>query len=223
MRILVVDDEQEMASLVARGLAAEDHEVRTAADGVSALTLLREDPVDVAVLDVMMPGMDGFELCRWIKRDDPRTVVILLTARDAVDDRVRGLDEGADDYLVKPFSMAELAARIRAIQRRDALAPASRTVRGEVELDLLRGAAVLRGRPLALSRTEFDLLRVLLGEEEVVPRTRLLEEVWGTATGIDPNVLDQYVSYLRRKLASHGAGARISTVRGVGYRWEEQA
>lgn len=219
MRVLVVDDEAEMAALIERGLASEGHTVSVAANGIDALSLTLEQTFDVAVLDVMMPGMTGFEVCRWLKAKDPRMVVILLTARDQVDDRVYGLDQGADDYMIKPFAMAELSARIQAIHRRDVLAPPARISAGEIELDLFRHRAEVGGADLPLSRTEFDVLRTLAScHDEVVPRSLLLEEVWGSSDHIDPNVLDQYVSYLRRKLAAKRADMRIETIRGVGYR-----
>ncbi len=219
MRILVVDDEVEMAALVARGLSGEGYEVHTAHNGLEALSLAHERSFDAAVLDVMMPGMTGFELCRWLKRNLPQIMVVLLTARDAVDDRIRGLDDGADDYLVKPFAMAELTARIRAIHRRDALSPQTHISLGDIDLDLFDHHAEIDGRPMPLSRTEFDVLRALvLAQGEVVPRPHLLEVVWGSSANIDPNVLDQYVSYLRRKLRGRHADCRIETVRGVGYR-----
>lgn len=222
MRILVVDDETEMAALVARGLSAAGHEVLTAHDGLEALSLAHEHTFDAAVLDVMMPGMTGFELCRWLKGSDPQIMVVLLTARDAVDDRIRGLDEGADDYLVKPFAMAELTARIRAIHRRDTLTPQTHISFGSIDLDLFSHQAEVDRRSLPLSRTEFDVLRTLVqAEGDVVPRLRLFEAVWGSAANIDPNILDQYVSYLRRKLREKDADCRISTVRGVGYRLEK--
>lgn len=224
MRILVVDDETEMAALVARGLSAEGHEVDIAHDGLEALSLAHERAFDAAVLDVMMPGMTGFELCRWLKGSDPQIMVVLLTARDAVDDRIRGLDEGADDYLVKPFAMAELTARIRAIHRRDVLTPQTHISFGPIDLNLFAHEVEVDRRPLPLSRTEFDVLRALVqAEGEVVARPRLLEAVWGTAANIDPNILDQYVSYLRRKLREKSADCRITTVRGVGYRLEKIA
>lgn len=219
MRILVVDDETEMAALVARGLFGEGHEAATAHSGLEALSLAHETNFDAAILDVMMPGMSGFELCRWLKRKDPQTMVILLTARDAVDDRIRGLDEGADDYLVKPFAMAELTARIRAIHRRDVLSPQTRISMGNVELDLFKHEVAVDRRRMALSRTEFDVLRTLIiAEGEVVARAVLLDAVWGSSENIDPNVLDQYVSYLRRKLRDKTADIRIETARGIGYR-----
>ncbi|GAA2230989.1 response regulator transcription factor [Promicromonospora sukumoe] len=218
MRVLVVDDEAEMAALLARGLLDEGHDVTTAPDGIAALTDAARQPFDVAVLDVMMPGMSGFELCRHLKRQDATTAIILLTARDAIDDRVRGLDAGADDYMIKPFAFAELSARIRAVRRRDALTAQSRLTVGTVDVDLHRHRAEAGGRPVPLSRTEFDVLRVLAeAGGEVVRRTALLEEVWGSSENIDPNVLDQYVSYLRRKLAAAAPDVQIETTRRVGY------
>lgn len=224
MRILVVDDETEIAALVARGLSEAGHAVTTAPNGLEALSQALAQAFDVAVLDVMMPGMSGFELCRWLKERDEQMMVILLTARDAVDDRVRGLDEGADDYMVKPFALAELVARIRAIHRRDALTPQARISAGDIELSLFDHTAEVAGRSLQLSRTEFDLLHDLVrAEGQVVTRTQLFARVWGTSENINPNVLDQYVSYLRRKLVAKHAATRIETLRGVGYRLAEVA
>ncbi len=219
MDILVVDDEGEMAALISRGLTTEGHSVFTATNGLEGLAYCLHHHVDVAVLDVMMPGMTGFELCRWLKKNDPRIAVILLTARDAVDDRVRGLDDGADDYITKPFAMAELCARIRAIARRDALSAPEHLAFGSIELDTAGRDARINGTLLSLSRTEFDVLRALVtAQGEVVTRRALLTDIWGSEHHIDPNVLDQYVSYVRRKLAATGTDTHIETVRGVGYR-----
>ena len=218
MRILVVDDEPEMTALLSRGLTEEGHEVVTAYDGVTALSIALAQAFDVAVLDVGLPGMSGFELCRRVKEHDPTIAVILLTARDAVDDRVRGLDSGADDYMIKPFAFAELAARIRAIRRRDSLNAPSRLTVAAIDIDLHRHRAEVDGRAIPLSRTEFDVLRVLAADAgTTIARTTLLHEVWGSADHIDPNILDQYVSYLRRKIATPESGARIVTTRGIGY------
>lgn len=218
MRILVVDDEVEMATLLARGLVGEGYEVDVASDGIRAMTLAAEQKYDLAVLDVTMPGMSGFELCRRL-RDQVRGIgILLLTARDAVDDRVRGLDAGADDYLTKPFAFVELAARLRALRRREA-APASSIEIGELVIDLESQHISRAGRQTRLSRTEFDLLRLLAARaDEVVPRAEILDTVWGAASFIDPNIVDQYVSYLRKKLDSIDAGVRIVTSRGVGFR-----
>ncbi|THG33615.1 response regulator transcription factor [Naasia lichenicola] len=218
MRILVVDDEPEMAALVSRGLTSEGHDVVSAHDGVTALGEVLESPFELAVLDVMLPGMSGFELCRRIKERDETTAVILLTARDAVDDRVRGLDAGADDYMIKPFAFAELAARVRAVRRRDALSAPARMEVGTVVIDLRRHRVRCGEKDLPVSRTEFDVLRVLAEKvRETVSRAQLLGEVWGTTENIDPNIVDQYVSYLRRKLDASGADVRIVTARGVGF------
>ncbi|MDP9028553.1 MAG: response regulator transcription factor [Actinomycetota bacterium] len=218
MRVLVVDDEVEMAALLARGLVGEGYEVDVAADGIQAMTLAGEQKYDLAVLDVTMPGMSGFELCRRL-RDQVRGIgILLLTARDAVDDRVRGLDAGADDYLTKPFAFAELAARLRALRRREAVAASSIEIGGlTIDLETQRISAGDNGT--RLSRTEFDLLRLLaLRPDEVVPRSEILETIWGSTGHIDPNIVDQYVSYLRKKLDAIEAGVRIVTARGVGFR-----
>ncbi|MET0353108.1 MAG: response regulator transcription factor [Plantibacter flavus] len=227
MRILVVDDEREMAGLLSRGLGSDGHEVTTAFDGPSALDLARQAVApasggdagfQVAVVDVMLPGLSGFAVCRELKGLDPTLAVILLTARDAVDDRVRGLDAGADDYMIKPFAFAELAARIRAVRRRDALTVQPRLDVGGLTLDLHRHRARVGDHDVPLSGTEFDVLRVLATEPGVVvSRAAMLREVWETFDNIDPNVVDQYISRLRRKLDLAEAGVRIVTSRGVGF------
>lgn len=217
LRILSVDDESELADLLARGLRAEGYQVDVAEDGIQALSLARQNSYDIAILDVMMPGMSGFELCRWLRRQHEGLAILLLTARDAVDDRVRGLDAGADDYLTKPFEFAELAARLRALRRRDAIG-AARIDIGTLQLDIARQQIVVDGVELRLSRTEFDVLRLLAGNlGRVVPRAVILDGVWGSASYIDPNIVDQYVSYVRRKLEAVHAPVRIVTTRGVGY------
>ncbi len=218
MRVLVVDDEVEMATLVARGLVGEGYEVDIASDGIRAMLLAGEQKYDLAILDVTMPGMSGFELCRRL-RDHVRGIgILLLTARDAVDDRVRGLDAGADDYLTKPFAFAELAARLRALRRRETI-PTSSIQVGELTIDLDSQRISHADRETRLSRTEFDLLRLLASQPDaVVPRAEILDTVWGATAYIDPNIVDQYVSYLRKKLDSVDAGVRIVTARGVGFR-----
>lgn len=219
MRILVVDDEPELTALLARGLGADGHVVVEAHDGISAMGEASGAGFEVAVVDVMLPGMSGFELSRRLKDLDPGMAVILLTARREVDDRVRGLDSGADDYLVKPFDLAELAARIRAVRRRDALQLPARIEVGALTVDLRRHRARVEERDLPLSRTEFDVLCTLaLHREETVTRATILEDVWEGGAHIDPNIVDQYVSSLRRKLDHVEAGARIVTTRGVGFR-----
>jgi two-component system, OmpR family, response regulator len=217
LRVLVVEDEPEMAALLRRGLIAGGYEVDVAADGVAGMALALDTSYDLAVLDVMLPGMSGFELCRRLRESGGAGSILLLTARDAVDDRVRGLDAGADDYLTKPFDFAELTARLRAIRRRNP-ADATRLQVGNVRLDLLRQLVQVDDTTLRLSRTEFDVLRLLAENEgQVLSRSTILESIWGS-TVYHPNVVDQYISYLRRKLDPAGASARITTARGVGFR-----
>jgi two-component system OmpR family response regulator len=218
MRVLVVDDEKEMAALLARGLAGEGYDVDVASDGIGAMTLASEQRFELAVLDVTMPGMSGFELCRRLRDQVQGIGIILLTARDAIDDRVRGLDAGADDYLTKPFAFAELAARLRALRRREAHAPTALEI-GGMAIDLAGQRISVDGREARLSRTEFDLLRLLATHrDEVLPRASILETIWGSGSFIDPNIVDQYVSYLRKKLDSIAAPVKIVTARGVGFR-----
>ncbi|MCU1416851.1 MAG: DNA-binding response regulator [Schumannella sp.] len=216
-RVLVVEDEPEMAALLARGLSEEGYLVDTAVNGIDGMTLAAGETFDLAVLDVMLPGMSGFELCRRLRDASPRMGIVMLTARDAIDDRVRGLDAGADDYLTKPFAFAELAARLRALRRRETVA-AARLVVGDLTIDLTRHEMAAGGRELRLSRTEFDVLRLLAeNADRVLPRGEILEAIWGSGTFIDTNIVDQYVSYVRRKLDAVGALSRIVTSRGVGF------
>ena len=218
MRVLVVDDEKEMATLLARGLVGEGYDVDVASDGIGAITLASEQRFDLAVLDVTMPGMSGFELCRRLRDQVQGIGIILLTARDAIDDRVRGLDAGADDYLTKPFAFAELAARLRALRRREAHAPTALEI-GGMAIDFAGQRISIDGREARLSRTEFDLLRLLATHrDEVMPRADILETIWGSGSFIDSNIVDQYVSYLRKKLDAIAAPVKIITVRGVGFR-----
>lgn len=217
LRILTVEDEREMADLIARGLRDDGYVVDVAGDGVEAMALASSGGYDIAILDVMLPGMSGFELCRWLRRQHVGLAIILLTARDAVDDRVRGLDAGADDYLTKPFEFVELAARLRALRRRDAIGSTRMDV-GGLRIDMTTHEISTDGGELRLSRTEFDLLRVLASNVgRVMPRAEILDAIWGSAAYIDPNIVDQYVSYVRRKLDAVDAQVRIVTARGVGF------
>jgi two-component system OmpR family response regulator len=217
LRILVVEDEPEMAVLLARGLRGEGYAVDLADNGIDGITLANEEPYDIAVLDVMLPGMSGFELCRRLREQTNGMAILLLTARDAVDDRVRGLDSGADDYLTKPFEFAELAARLRALRRRDAIG-ASRLDVGGLQIDMTRHEITAGGRELRLSRTEFDLLRLLAeNASRVIPRAEIIDSIWGSVSYIDPNIVDQYVSYVRKKLETVESPVRIITARGIGF------
>jgi two-component system, OmpR family, response regulator MprA len=219
VRILVVDDEPAVREAVDRALRLEGYETELAADGGEALDALAGRAPDALVLDVLMPRVDGLEVCRRLRAAGDRTPVLVLTARDAVPDRVRGLDAGADDYLVKPFALEELLARLRALLRRAAPSAAHETLRyADVELDP-QGHTVHRGRrPVELTRTEFLLLELLLRHpRQVLTRRQIFERVWGYDFGPASNSLEVYVGYLRRKLEAAGEPRLLQTVRGVGY------
>ncbi|MEO7006175.1 MAG: response regulator transcription factor [Terrimesophilobacter sp.] len=218
MRILVVDDDPEMGRLLERGLVAEGYEVTVVANGVDALVAVAHDSFSVAAIDVMLPQMSGFEVCRRIRQSGSTMPVLLLTARDAVEDRVFGLDSGADDYLTKPFAFVELAARIRALLRRDAAGDKLAVTAGALTLDSAALRVSAGGKTLSMSPKEFAVLRLLaLHAGKAVSRREILEEVWRTTENIDKNIVEQYVSYLRRKLDPAETGVQIVTVRGVGY------
>jgi len=215
--VLIVDDEPQLAGLIARHLRREGYDTETATDGIAALLLAGTERFDLAIVDVNMPGMSGFELTRHLRQLGAPIGILLLTARNAIDDRVRGLDSGADDYLVKPFDFAELFARLRALSRREGHA-LLRVDAGDLVLLVDRGVLVVDGAEVMLSRREFDLLRVLAQHAgETVERARLLDDVWGSEH-YRSNVVDQYVRYLRRKLTEAGSRTRIETERGVGFR-----
>lgn len=216
-RILVVEDDATMAALVARGLTDEGYEITVVGNGIDALIAAASNEFSAAAIDVMLPEMTGFEICRHLRRSGNSLPVLLLTARDSVEDRVFGLDSGADDYLIKPFAFAELSARIRALVRRDAAAPRTTFRLGPLEIDPTTVRVHLAGIQISLSSKEFALLRMLVASAgETLTRSEILEEVWGTTKHIDPTIVDQYVSYVRRKLAS-SPEIQIVTVRGVGY------
>jgi DNA-binding response OmpR family regulator len=216
-RILVVEDDERMATLVAGALRADGHEVRLAHDGATALVLAGNDPLDVIVLDVMLPELDGFTVCRRLRAADGRAAVLMLTARDAVEDRVQGLDAGADDYLGKPFAVEELRARVRALARRPAGLRGPELRIADLTLDPLRREAHRAGRRLELTAREFDLLALLLRHAgEPLSRARILDAVWGQDAEPYGNVVDLYIHYLRSKTEQHGPRL-IHTVRGVGY------
>ena len=220
MRILVVEDDVQMAKLLQRGLAAEGHEVVLAIDGLFALDQFEKEVFDAAIVDVMMPRLDGFELSRIIRNRGDNTPILLLTAREAVADRVIGLDAGADDYLIKPFSFDELHARLRAIVRRELKDSRLSLQLGDLRLDVASHRAWKRDKQLVLSPKEFLLLKCFMSSPDVVlSRTQILEDVWDYSEHIDANVVDQYVSYLRKKIDYPYGDSSIQTVRGVGYRF----
>ncbi len=219
MRVLVVEDEARMARLLKRGLEEEGHAVDVAGDGPEGLWLATENSYAAVVLDVMLPGFDGFELCRKLRAAGVWMPVLMLTARDAVDDRVRGLDAGADDYLVKPFSLLELAARLRALVRRDDRARPAVLTEGDLKLDPASKRAWRGDAELHLSPKEFCLLELFLRHPgSVLTRSQILEAAWDFAYDGTSNVVDQYVTYLRRKIDAPFGRHDLETVRGMGYR-----
>ncbi|MDA8290882.1 MAG: response regulator transcription factor [Actinomycetota bacterium] len=218
-RVLVVDDEADLRRALERALVLHGYSVGSASDGTDALRQLSAEAPDVLVLDVAMPGVDGIEVCRRLRAAGDRTPVLMLTARDGVDDRVAGLDAGADDYLVKPFALEELLARIRALLRRAGPEEAG-TVLRFADLSLEPGTRQVRrgDRLVELTRTEFLLLELFLRHPgQVLTRAVISVDVWGYDDGPASNSLDVYVGYLRRKTEASGEPRLIQTVRGVGY------
>jgi two-component system response regulator PrrA len=219
-RILVVEDDQGVRSAVERGLQMHGFEVMAVPDAERALSEVARRRPDLMVVDVGLPGMSGIDLCRRLRELDVGTPLLVLSARDQVGDRVAGLQAGADDYLVKPFALDELVARLQALQRRarPAAAPTAASSVGELWVDPDRRLASWAGNRLDLSRREFDLLEVFASHPGMVlSRIRLLELVWGYDFEVDTNVVDVFVGYLRRKLDAVGAPRLIDTVRGVGF------
>jgi two-component system, OmpR family, response regulator MprA len=219
-KLLVVDDDPALARTLRRALTIEGYEVECAGDGNDALQRLTAGHFDAVVLDVAMPRLDGLAVCRRMRERRDRTPVLMLTARDAVGDRVAGLDAGADDYLVKPFALDELNARVRALLRRAAPedADGERLAYLDLELDLAALRARRGVRTLELTRTELRLLELLLrNPDQVLPRDMIYERVWGHDISATSNSLDVYVGYLRRKTEEGGEARLIHTVRGVGF------
>ena len=224
LRLLVVDDEPALRETLDRALVAEGYAVETAADGVEALTAIERATPDAVVLDVLMPRLDGLETTRRLRTSGNNVPVLVLTARDEVSDRVAGLDAGADDYVVKPFALEELLARVRALLRRARVESDAERLRfADLELDT-GTREVLRGeRLLELTRTEFALLELFLrNPRQVLPRSLIFERVWGYDFGPTSNTLEVYVGYLRRKTEAGGEPRLIHTVRGVGYSLRER-
>ncbi len=219
MRVLVVEDEVRMAGVLQRALKEEGYAVDVAGDGPQGLWLATENQYAAIVLDVMLPGLDGFELCRRLRESGAWAPVLILTARDGVTDRVRGLDAGADDYLVKPFSLMELAARLRALARRDGRVRTPVLVEGDLRLDPAAKRAWRAGTELHLSPKEYSLLEFFLRHPgQVLTRSQIIEAVWDFAYDGGSNVVDQYVNYLRRKIDGPFGRRDLETVRGMGYR-----
>jgi two-component system response regulator MprA len=220
VRLLIIDDDRALRDALRRALSLAGYEVDTAAGGEQGLASIAQTPPDAIVLDVGMPGVDGLELCRRLRATGDRVPVLMLTARDAVEDRIDGLDAGADDYLVKPFDMGELKARLRALLRRTSAddAPLEAPSFHELRLDPARHGVVVGERFAELTRTEYQLLELLmLNPRQVLRHDMIYDRVWGYDFGPASNALRVYVGYLRRKLDQVGARPLIGTVRGVGY------
>ena len=220
----MVEDEAKLAGLPQRGLAEEGHAVDVAHDGAEAAWLGTEHPYDAIVLDVVLPDVDGFAVCRALRARDRWAPVLMLTARDAVEDRVRGLDVGADDYLTKPFAFPELLARLRALLRRGAAVRPAVLAVGDLTLDPATREVRCAGRPIELTGKEHALLECLMrSPEQVLSRASLLEHVWDFAFDGGPHVLSVYVGYLRDKIDKPFGRRSLQTVRGVGYRIRDDA
>ena len=223
MKILVVDDERAVRESLRRALELEGYEIELADDGVAALETLeaRGEP-DAMILDVLMPGLDGLEVARRLRRGGSRLPILMLTARVEVDDRVAGLDAGADDYVTKPFALEELLARVRALLRRSHEDGTEKLAFADVELDPGTREVTRDGDPIDLTRTEFSLLELLMrNPRQVLTRSVIFERVWGYDFGFGSNSLDVYIGYLRRKTEAGDKPRLIQTVRGVGYALRE--
>ena len=222
MTILVVDDDARLRNALRRVLVSHGFEVEVAEDGTAALARIRARTFDAVVLDMMMPGSDGIEVCEQLRADGDQLPVLMLTARDAVRDRVAGLGAGADDYLVKPFANEELIARVRALLRRAGVG--SETIAfADLELDLLTRDARRGGREIELSPIEFELLEFFLRHpRQVLARGLIYERIWGYDASLSSNSLDVFVGHLRRKLEAGGERRLIQTVRGVGFTLRER-
>ncbi|MEV6166729.1 response regulator transcription factor [Streptomyces sp. NPDC051954] len=216
--VLVVDDDQGVRQALRLGLSVEGFDVREAATGESALEAIAARPPSVVLLDVVMPGLSGVEAVRRLRQRGSTIPVCMLSARDEVDDRVAGLAAGADDYVVKPFSVAELAARLHALVRLHESSHERPLVLGDLAIEPVRREATRAGRELGLTTREFDLLMALARRPgQVLSRTQLLEQVWGYTWDVDTNVVDVFIGYLRKKLEAGGEQRILRTVRGVGF------
>ena len=218
MRILIVEDEKKIAEFIKRGLKEENYAVDAAFDGLEGLRLAGENPYDLVILDIMLPGMDGLALCGKLRADGFAAPIMMLTAKDLVEDKVKGLDSGANDYLTKPFAFEELLARVRALLRKTPDQPSTTLKAGDLELDLRTHKVLRAGRELVLSAKEFALLEYLVRNQgAIVTRTMISEHVWDINFDTATNVIDVYINYLRRKIDSGRAKKLIHTVRGKGY------
>jgi DNA-binding response OmpR family regulator len=219
LRLLLVEDEEGIGKFICQGLREGGHTVDWATNGEDGLAYALETPYDVCILDIMLPNMDGFQLLRQLRQKQNQIPVLCLTARDSVEDRVRGLNLGADDYLVKPFDFSELLARIHALLRRPPLQMTDKLQVGNLEMNTVQRTIQRDGEEIVLSQREFMLLEYLMRNAgQVLTRTQIGERVWGFDFYNESNVVDVYIGYLRRKIDKKGADSLIKTVRGVGLR-----
>jgi DNA-binding response OmpR family regulator len=223
MRILIVEDDRKLARQLQKGLAEQGHTVTLAFDGHEGLLAARSEPFDVFVLDVMLPGIDGFSLVRRLRRVGSVTPILLLTARDTAEDIVMGLDAGADDYLTKPFSFKVLVARLRALSRRKQVEPSTHLHMADLTLDPAKHEAKRAGVSIPLTPREFEFLELLLRNSgRVLTRNRLIEAVWGNERDVENNTVDVFIRQLRTKLEPPGTVRLIHTIRGIGYTLREE-
>jgi DNA-binding response OmpR family regulator len=218
MRVLVVEDEQKMADMIKRGLEEEGMEVEVAEDGTAGLAAAKAEGIDLIILDIGLPGIDGFEVARELRTSGSKTPILVLTAHDTTEMKVKGLDSGADDYLTKPFAFAELLARLRALQRRTQSEDTSRLQIGDLSLNLISRRVSRGGVEVQLTNKEFALLEYFMRHpDEILSRENLSEKVWEETFDTLTNVIDVYINYLRNKIDRNFEPKLIQTVRGVGY------
>ena len=225
MRILVIEDDADLAQFIAKGLKEERYAVDLAADGEEGLSLALANPYDLLIVDIMLPKLDGLTVCRRLRAAGHHVPVLLMTARNTVEDKVSGFDMGADQFLTKPFAFAELLARVRALLRRGSLQPElTRLKAGDLELDLISRRAWREGKEIVLTNKEFALLEYLLrNPNRVLTRTSIIDHVWGLTHDPMTNIVDVHIRALRAKIDRHPSRSLITTVRGVGYMLEDRA
>lgn len=217
-RILIIEDDEGIVKLLRRGLAYDGYLVEVALDGETGLVMARDRHPDLVLLDLMLPGMDGLEICQRLRATGGNIPILILTARDGLQDRILGLDSGADDYMVKPFELDELLARIRALLRRTQQERVPVLTFADLTLDTSTRQVTRKNRVVALTAKEFDLLELFMRHpRQVLTREIIFDRVWGYDFGGESNVLDVYIRYLRQKLESNGEARLLHTVRGVGY------
>lgn len=223
MRILLVEDEKKMASFISRGLKEEGYAVDIAYDGETGWEYIDANEYDILILDIMLPRLSGLDLCSRVRKQGYQIPVLMLTARDSVEDKIQGLDRGADDYLTKPFSFDELLARLRALLRRPRdFQEKTKMKSGDLEIDLLKRHVMVEKQDVALSQKEFALLEFLMRHKgEVVSRAQIAEHVWDLHFDPMSNTIDVYINFLRKKIDGTRPESRIETVRGAGYRFSE--